>query len=251
MRLLMEKNSNTWIGLTLLGICLAIGIIVSSLLVARTVEKVKIQNQRIQIKGFAEQKITSDLAVWQSRITTRSQDLVTAYNKLKQDLQKVLTYLGQKGIDRNEIEVSSVSTIIQYQLTAEGVATNIIDGYVLDQNISITSPNVPEISEIANESTSLIEEGIEFASYNPQYYYTKLDDLKIQLLGEATKNARMRAEELAKNSGSEVGTLKYASQGVFQITPVNSTDVSDYGIYDTSTVDKSIKAVVTIEYSIK
>jgi len=181
----------------------------------------------------------------------RSQNLVTAYNKLKQDLQKVLSYLEQKGIDRNDIEVSSVSTIIQYQLTAEGVATNIIDGYVLDQNISITSPNVPEISEIANESTSLIEEGIEFASYNPQYYYTKLDDLKIQLLGEATKNARMRAEELAKNSGSEVGTLKYASQGVFQITPVNSTDVSDYGIYDTSTVDKSIKAVVTIEYSIK
>jgi hypothetical protein len=61
----------------------------------------------------------------------------------------------------------------------------------------------------------------------------------------------MRAEELAKNSGSEVGKLKYASQGVFQITPVNSTDVSDYGIYDTTTIEKSIKAVVTIEYSIK
>jgi hypothetical protein len=75
--------------------------------------------------------------------------------------------------------------------------------------------------------------------------------LKIQLLGEATKNARMRAEELASNSGSQVGELKYASQGVFQITPVNSTDVSDYGIYDTFTIDKSINAVVTIEYSIK
>ncbi len=247
----MEKNSHTWVGLTLLGVCLAIGIIISSFLVARTVEKIKIQNQRIQIKGFAEQKITSDLVVWQSRITARSPNLITAYNKLKQDLQKVLTYLELKGIDRKDLEVSSVSTIIQYQLTDEGVATNIIEGYVLDQNISITSPKVSEISAIANESTSLIEEGIEFASYNPQYYYTKLDDLKIQLLGEATKNAKLRAEELAKNSGSEVGTLKYASQGVFQITPVNSTDVSDYGIYDTSTIDKSIKAVVTIEYSIE
>ena len=186
----MDKNSNTWIGLTLLGICLAIGIIISSLLVAMTVEKIKIQNQRIQIKGFAEQKIISDLAVWQSRITARSQNLVTAYNNLKQDLQKVLTYLEQKGIDKKDIEVSSVSTIIQYQLTPEGVATNIIDGYVLDQNISITSPNVSQISEIANESTSLIEEGIEFASYTPQYYYTKLDDLKIQLLGEATKKCK-------------------------------------------------------------
>lgn len=75
--------------------------------------------------------------------------------------------------------------------------------------------------------------------------------MKIQLLGEATKNARMRAEGLARNSGSEIGTLKYASQGLFQITPVNPTDVSDYGIYDTTTIEKSVKAVVTIEYSIK
>ncbi len=106
----MEKNSNTWIGLTLLGICLAIGIIVSSLLVAGTVEKIKIQNQRIQIKGFAEQKITSDLVVWQSRITTRAPDLVTAYNKLKQDLKKVLTYLEQKGIEKKDIEVCNNAT---------------------------------------------------------------------------------------------------------------------------------------------
>jgi uncharacterized protein len=246
-----KEGTNSWIGLMLLGASLAIGLIISTFVIARTVERIKIQNQRIQIKGFAEQKIASDLAVWQSRITTRSQDLVTAYNKLKQDSQKVLAYLEQKGIDRKDMEVSSVSTIIQYQLTPDGIATNIIDGYVLDQNISITSPSVSQISKLANESTSLIEEGIEFASYTPQYYYTKLDDLKIQLLGEATKNARMRAEALAKNSGSEVGTLKYASQGVFQITPVHSTDVSDYGIYDTSTIDKSIKAVVTVEYSIE
>lgn len=247
----MEGRSNTWIGLTLLGICLAIGIIISSLLVAKTVEKVKIQNQRIQVKGFAEKIITSDLVVWQGRITTRSTDLVTAYSKLQKDLQKVLAYLEQKGINKEKVDVSSVTTIIQYQLTSEGITTNVIDGYVLDQTISITSPNVSQVPQIANESTSLIEEGIEFASYAPQYFYTKLDDLKIQLIGEATKNAKMRAEQIASNSGSSVGELRYASQGVFQITPVNSTDVSDYGMYDTSTIEKSIKAVVTIEYSIR
>lgn len=247
----MEERSNTWIGLTLLGICLAIGIIISSLLIAKTVEKVKIQNQRIQVKGFAEKIITSDLVVWQGRITTRSTELVTAYSKLQKDLQKVLAYLEQKGINKDKVDVSSVTTTVQYQLTSEGITTNVIDGYVLDQNISITSPNVTQLSQIANESTSLIEEGIEFASYAPQYFYTKLDDLKIQLLGEATKNAKMRAEQIASNSGSNVGELRYASQGVFQITPVNSTDVSDYGMYDTSTIEKSIKAVVTIEYSIR
>jgi len=248
---MIESRQNNWIGLSLLGICLAIGIIVSTFFMAKTVENVKLQNQRIQIKGFAEKEITSDLAVWQGRITTRSTDLVTAYNKLQQDLQKVIAYLEQWGISKDKIDISSVTTIIQYQLNEQGIATNVVDGYVLDQSISLTLSDVNQVAKIANESTSLIEKGIEFASYAPQYFYTKLDDLKIQLIGEATKNAKLRAEQIASNSGSSVGELRYASQGVFQITPVNSTDVSDYGMYDTSTIEKSIKAVVTIEYSIR
>jgi hypothetical protein len=131
------------------------------------------------------------------------------------------------------------------------MTTNIVEGYNLVQPLSITSSNIEQIAEIANEITVLIQQGVEFDSFPPQYFYTKLDDMKIELLGEATKNAYMRAEQLAENSGSKVGSLKYASQGVFQITPVYSTQVSDYGTYDTSTIEKSVKAVVTIEYSIR
>src|SRR4029077_8073817 len=98
---------------------------------------------------------------------------------------------------------------------------------------------------------ALIQDGIAFTSNAPEYYFTKLDDLKIQMLGQATKDARERAEQLAVNSRSKVGALRSASQGVFQITPPFSTEVSNTGQSDTTSIDKSIKALVTVEYAIE
>lgn len=244
-------NNKSWLGLLLLGVFLSAGIIIGTIIISKTVELVKFQNQRITVKGYAERNITSDVASWRGQITTRSEELVTAYDNIQADLEKVLTYLKQQGIKEDEISIPSVITNIQYKRTNQGMMTNIVEGYVLSQSVSITSPNIEQIARIANEITILIKEGIEFDSFPPQYFFTKLDDMKIELLGEATRNAYMRAEQLAENSGSKVGSLKYASQGVFQITPVYSTQVSDYGTYDTTTIEKTVKAVVTMEYSIR
>ena len=248
----MANSSNrSWLGLLLLGVFLAAGIIVGTFIISKTVQQVKTQNQRITVKGFAERTITSDIAVWSGQITSRSPELVSAYDNLQSDLDKVITYLEGKGINKEDIDISSVNTTIQYKRTLNGMTTNVVEGYTLTQPVSITSQNIEQIADIANNITVLIQDGVEFNSFSPQYFYTKLDDMKIELLGEATKNAGMRAKQLAENSGSKVGALKYASQGVFQITPVYSTQVSDYGTYDTSTIQKSVKAVVTMEYSIR
>lgn len=246
-----NTNNNSWLGLFLLGALLAVGIVIATFIVSKTVETVKVQNQRITVKGFAERTITSDVAVWSGQITTRSPELVTAYDDLESDLSRVLSYLEQKGIPKDAITIPSVTTSIQYKRTDRGAITNIVDGYTLVQQIKISSPNIELVSEVSGDITALIKDGIEIDSFSPQYFYTKLDDMKIELLGDATKNALQRAKQLAENSGSSVGNLKYASQGVFQITPVYSTDVSNYGLYDTTTIEKSVKAVVTVEYSIR
>lgn len=247
----MENNNRSWLGLSLLGLLLAVGIIIATLVISNTVERVKTQNQRITVKGFAERTITSDVAVWSGQITARSPELVSAYDNLQADLEKVLSYLKEQGVKSEEISKSSVTTNLQYKRTEKGASTNIVDGYILVQTVKITSSDIEQVAEISSSVTNLIKEGIEFDSFSPRYFYTKLDDIKIELLGEATKNAGMRASSLAENSGSKVGALKYASQGVFQITPLYSTEVSGYGVYDTSTIQKSVKAVVTMEYSIR
>ncbi|MCX6358148.1 MAG: SIMPL domain-containing protein [Candidatus Aureabacteria bacterium] len=237
-------------GLFVLGLTLALGMVVSTFVAGRSVERVKSASQTIRVKGSSERRIVSDWAVWDARFSTRSRVLVTAYEKLQKDLAAIRVYLEQNGVKREDVALSSVTTTILYRQNEKGNATNDIDGYVLDQCLELKSADIPLIARLSRDSTSLIKDGIEFASSPPRYFYTKINDLKIKMLGEATKDAKARAEQLALSSGSRVGALRSASQGVFQITPPYSTEVSDSGVYDTSSIEKSIKALVTVDFSI-
>ena len=112
------------------------------------------------------------------------------------------------------------------------------------------SNDVQKITQISRESTELIQQGIEFISNAPQYFYTKLPELKHELLSEATKDAKRRAEQMAQSTGNKVGVIRSAKMGVFQITPVNSYEVSDWGENDTSSLEKKANAVVRVDFSI-
>ena len=238
-------HSNFW-----LGVCLAIGMIVSTIIVSNMVKTVKLANQTITVKGYAEKSIRSDLIVWKGSFTSRSSQIKEAYRLLSSDLSKVREYLTSKGMPEDQIIVSSINTRNIYGRDKEGRPTDEIVGYELFQEIEIRSNDVDKVTNIARESTELIEKGVLFHSNPPQYFYTKLSDLKIEMVAEATKDARERAEQLAINSGCEIGSLRSASMGVFQITRAYSTEISGYGIYDTSSLEKDIKAVVTASFSI-
>lgn len=247
----MNENKQDTGGLFMLGLFLAIGLIVSAILLSGALKDIKSSGQTINVKGFAERTIKADLGIWSCNVTSRGLDMVTAYDKLKNDIQIAKEYLKKKGINDKDLSVSSVNTQKIFRLNNDGNYTNEIIGYELNQVVKVSSKDVNLIQELSNESTSLIQQGIEIFSNPPEFFYTKLDNLKIQMLGEAAKDAKVRAEQLAKNTDSEVSKLKSARQGVFQITPVNSVDVSDYGEYDLSTIDKSVKVVVTIEFGIE
>ena len=151
--------------------------------------------------------------------------LTAADEKIRADPDAVLAYLERGGVPREGVAVSSVSTDIRYGMTEKGAVTNRIEGFVLEQTVRVSSGDIPLVTRLARDSTGLIKDGIEFSSLPPSYYYTKLNDLKIAMLGEATKDAKTRAEQLALHSGCEVGALRSASQGVFQITPEYSKGI--------------------------
>jgi len=238
-------HSTLWLGITL-----ALGLIISTLIISNTVTRVKLANQTITVKGYAERRIKSDLIVWKGLFTVRGAKLTEAYALLNRDLSLVKEYLVSKGVLENDIIVSSIKTRTFYGRDEQGRPTDQIAGYELEQQVEIRSNEVEKISGIAREATELINKGVRFQSLEPQYFYTKLSDLKIEILAEATKDARQRAEQLAINSGCKVGSLRSASMGVLQITKAYSTEVSDYGIYDTSSLEKDVKAVVTFSFSI-
>jgi hypothetical protein len=129
--------------------------------------------------------------------------------------------------------------------------TSQVEGYRLYQQVELSSKDVDKITQLSRQTTDLINQGVEFQSNPPQYFYTKIADLKVEMLSLATKDAKVRADQIANNAGSKVGALRAARMGVFQITPLYSNDISDYGINDTSSLDKEITAVMNCEFEIE
>ncbi len=244
-----EKNGLTG-GLFFLGLFLALGLLASTYLVTRTIRDVRSAGQTIRVKGYAEMKVTSDRASWNGRFIVRGDDLARTYRSLHEAREKVLQWMKKEGVPEKTLQFSPATTNVRYIRDEQGYETSEIESYILEQSVTLKTENIPLVSRIARESSSLISDGVEFISYNPSYFFSGLEGLKLELLSRATSNAMDRAQRLAGNSGSEVGRLVTASQGVFQITPVDSTAVSDYGRYDTTTIDKLVKAVVTMQYGI-
>ncbi len=242
------KNSQ----IIILGICIAVATIVSSMILSGGVLKVmKFTREQISVTGSATKEIRSDYIVWSGWFTRRETDLKKAYRALREDLEEVEKYLESKGVTAKETVISQVTTETIYKKNDKGNDTNDIQGYVLSQSIEIRSGDVEKIDRVSRESTELIEQGIKFASSAPEYFYTKLDELKVEMLAKATDNAKQRAGSMAKSTGNRIGFMRSAKMGVFQITPATSTEVSDWGVNDTTSLDKKVMAVVTVSFAIE
>ena len=138
-----------------------------------------------------------------------------------------------------------------YKNDVRGYSTSEVDHYNFSQTISIAADDVELIKEISTDITSLINKGVAINVYTPSYDYSKLPELKVSLLEKASNDARKRAESMLKPSHNRVGKISAVRMGVYQITPVDSTNVSDSGINDTSTIDKKVTAVANVTFRIK
>lgn len=247
----MSRIWFNWFWIIAFALMLPMGVVLSTHLARRSFEKVKLRDQTITVKGYAERPIVSDLAQWSARVTARAPVMTDAAASLEQARAAMQAFLQDHGFEPASVDLAPVNINILYVKNDKGNATNQIEGYVLSQLLTITSSDVKKVAVAARDASGLIAQGIELEGYSPTFLYTKLDDLKLTMIGQATENARQRAEQLVSGSTSSLGPLRSASQGVFQITPAFSTEVSGSGMNDTSTIDKVIKAVVTVEYAIQ
>jgi hypothetical protein len=233
------------------GVALAIGIVLASLIFGWFYSNAKKGDEAVTVTGSARKRIKSDLVVWSAGVSYQAPQLADAYRSLSENVPRVKQYLISKGVPENQITVSSISTQTLKHQDENGIETSEITGYSLRQQLEVRSNEVDKIAQIAREATELINQGILIESNSPQYYYTKLGDLKIEMLGEAAKDAKMRAERIADSTGNSIGAVRSAKMGVMQITAADSTEVSDMGISDTTTIDKDVTAVVNISFAVE
>ena len=232
------------------GVALALGLVMSSIIFGWFYSNAKKGDEAITVTGSAKKRIKSDLVVWSAGVAVQSGQLSAAYGQLSNEIPKIKQYLIGKGIAEDQMTTSAITTTTLHGKDSNGIETSEITGYSLSQSISVRSDDVEKIAQIAREATELINQGILIESSAPQYYYTKIGDLKIEMLGEAAKDAKTRAEQIANSTGNSIGAVRSAKMGVLQIAPADSTEVSDMGMYDTSSIDKDMTAVVNISFAV-
>ena len=209
--------------------------------------------QHISITGLGTENFSSDLIVWEGRFSTFNTNLKQAFEALKKDKELVKDYLTKKGIAEENIIFKAVQTIEQRDNRYENgnFVGSDFRGYELNQEVQIESANVEKVESVSREITELLNQGVQFNSSPPRYYYTKLADLKIKMISKATEDARVRAENIAENSGSKLGDLISAKMGVFQITGQNSDEAYSWGgVYNTASKKKTASITMRLEYKV-
>jgi len=232
------------------GLAVSVALIIATTIGGWFFVKGKRGDQTITVTGSAKRGIKSDRVKWKSAVSYQAPILSEAYRSLSDAVPKVKNYLVSKGIAENQITVSSISSQTLHGTNSDGGETSEITGYSLRQELEVDSTEVDKIAKIAREATELINQGILIESMPPEYYYTQLGTLKIQMLAEAAKDAKERATQIANSTGDKIGSVRSARMGVLQITPAGSNEVSDSGMNDTSSIDKDITAVVNIGFAV-
>jgi hypothetical protein len=202
------------------------------------------------VTGNAKQNFESDIVKWTAMYSRKSMDLSEASEQLKHDRNLVRNFLVQQGVNESEIlfDAVNINREFSYNTDGSGRSYNTFTGYSLVQQVSVESKDLDKIDNASREISTLISQGVELSSNAPNYYYSKLEDLKLALIAEASKNAKARAENIAKESGSSLGKLLKADLGIFQITGQNDNEEYSYGgTFNTTSRHKT--ANITIKAS--
>ncbi len=241
---------NGWMKSAVVAVVLAVGMVLSAALLSKLLVRVR-HEQAITVKGYAEKDVSSDVGTFTCSYGARGPSLKDAYEELARNRAAVVEYLKGKGFGDGEITLGTIATEKVNRRDAQGKETNEVEYYDLSQAVSVASHNIGAVKEVSTAITDLIKDGVDVSAGEAAYYVSDLKDTKLELLAKATEDGYRRAVTMAERSHGRVGALTSAQQGVFQITARNSTDTSGYGMYDTSAIEKTAKAVVTLEYAIE
>ncbi len=201
----------------------------------------------LRVVGYASKLFESDLVKWNLSFqkSVGTGELSRGYKEMSADLKAFQNYLVNQGIPEADQSVKPVTSYPSHDNYGN------MTGYNLNQSITIISKDLDKIGELALDPDFFAERGMVLNNSNLEYLYTRLPELKQQLLSEATTDALARATEISGSAETKLGKMQEARAGVFQITEPYSTDVSDYGIYNTGTRQKSISVTLTAVFKLR
>ena len=269
MDLLGEKHPSNWPDLRPIGIVALAGALVWSTAIGFGTWKsvrVKPEHRVLKVTGSAKKRIVSDLIQWEALLEAHAPDRTAAYKALHEESDKAVAFLKAQGVKPDEIQPQSATfeeefdTVEEIKLLPLGpngtmipqkVARRVFRDFVTREAIVLRSSDVARIEKASREITSLLEQGVSITSLAPHYFYTRLGELKVEMLAAAGRDARARAENIVKSAGgAALGKLIVADMGIININPANSSQTSEEGNNDTTALEKDIITIVHAEFEI-
>ncbi len=238
---------------TILAIALVVGLFLAGATIGGGLRQVRKSDRYVTVKGLAERDVVADLAIWTMQTSVASDDLVAGQTQLEANVQKIRRFLIANGFPETAIETHGLR-VIDKRAREYGEAKAGEARYILESSVVLRSTSVAQVAKVSQMTSDLVRNGVALAEQNacnagPAYLYTKITDIKTAMLAEATKNARRTAEQFATDSGSRLGGIMQANQGVFSITPRDQVgETGEGGGCAASDPNKKIRVVTTVNY---
>ena len=240
-------------GLTILGVLLAVGMSLGAFILGVQTKNIGSAKQSITVKGVSEKPIESTSAEWQITIKAHADTFSDALGQLRNEKPAIESFLAQFGFNGDSVafDAESVQPKMVDERDDRGYYVEVQKGFNATQTVYIKTENLAKIQEARAKIIEYQAQGHNLSVSDVDFLVGNLDDIKLQLIGEATQNAKARAQEFAQSGDTKVGAMRAASQGTFDILPASgSVEDSSGGVYDKSTVSKVARVVVTIEYNV-
>jgi hypothetical protein len=230
-------------------VAIAAGIFLAGLFVAGALKDIRRTNDEITVTGSAKRPIRADHAIWRPSVTAQNLSVTAAFEQVQSQSNRVVAFLKAQGVADSSVTLRPVETytVESYSNTGEQRPPS----YRVTQTFEIRLNDVDAMAKLAREANTLMMQGIPLTGSAPEYIYTELADIRIAMLGDATKDAKTRAERIAESVGASLGAVRSVHLGVFQVTTRNSTDVSSMGINDVSSIEKDITSVVHVTFGLE
>ena len=229
----------------LAGLFLAAGLVFAAMLGTSAWVKIK-NSQFVTVKGSVQKQIESDLAIWSGSFQAEAETLLEAQRQIQTNRALVAKFLDEAGVKNFTFAPIAIEELKASKKSADGFVSQRTTGFRLSQSVSVESTDVDRLDKL--DTTALLEQGMIFTVGQPQFIYTKAGETKIEMLANATKDARARAEKIAQQGGRGLAGLHDADQGVFQITPLHGVASSWEGSNDMTSRQKTMTAVVTATF---
>jgi len=253
-----RRSRNSRGSITLLGLTIAFGLILGAWILGSQIKAMRLADRYVNVKGLAERTVKSDLAIWPLNIKEAGDDLASVSTKTDVDKNAVLQFLAQHAIQTSEIEIG-IARVVDTQANEFGGGARAPRRFIVEQQITVRTSRVDQVAAAAQKTMQLLQKGIVLGGERGQgvtYKFNGLNAIKPDMITEATRNARAAADRFAADSGSKVGSIRYANQGVFTIlsadqgsaTGEEGPEYAGQMFSPDSSIMKTIRVVTTVEY---